>query len=98
MNKYVYTSYQKILASLKTMVRGRPFDKADFLKERSVLDETKKKKQYRKKFGVSNLAFTGTQLHREMISGMDPINKKIMIKDGGHVSPYSTSCKLAGTE
>ena len=33
MSKYAYTTYQKILADLKTSLRGRPFNKQDFLKE-----------------------------------------------------------------
>ena len=40
MSKYAYTTYQKILADLKTSLRGRPFNKQDFLKEVNVLDDT----------------------------------------------------------
>ena len=40
MSKYAYTTYQKILADLKTSLRGGPFNKQDFLKEVNVLDDT----------------------------------------------------------
>ena len=59
MSKYAYTTYQKILADLKTLLRGGPFNKQDFLKEVNILDDTiidfcplvtKFEKQYGKKF------------------------------------------------
>ena len=59
MSKYAYTTYQKILADLKTSLRGGPFNKQDFLKEVNILDDTiidfcplvtKFEKQYGKKF------------------------------------------------
>ena len=40
MSKYAYTTYQKILADLKTSPRGGPFNKQNFLKEVNVLDDT----------------------------------------------------------
>ena len=40
MSKYVYTTYQKILADLKTSLRGAPFNKQDFLKEVNILNDT----------------------------------------------------------
>ena len=40
MSKYAYTTYQKILAALKTSLRGGPFNKQDFLKEVNILDDT----------------------------------------------------------
>ena len=40
MSKYAYTTYQKILADLKTSLRGGPFHKQDFLKEVNILDDT----------------------------------------------------------
>ena len=40
MSKYAYTTYQKILADLKTSLQGGPFNKQDFLKEVNVLDDT----------------------------------------------------------
>ena len=40
MSKYVYTTYQRILADLKTSLWGSPFNKQDFLKEVNVLDDT----------------------------------------------------------
>ena len=40
MSKYAYTTYQKILADLKTSLRGGPFNKQDFLKEVNILDDT----------------------------------------------------------
>ena len=58
-SKYAYTTYQKILADLKTSLQGGPFNKQDFLKEVNVLDDTiidfcpfvtKFEKQYGKKF------------------------------------------------
>ena len=58
-SKYAYTTYQKILADLKTSLRGGPFNKKDFLKEVNILDDTiigfcplvtKFEKQYEKKF------------------------------------------------
>ena len=59
MIKYAYTTYQKILADLKTSRRGGPFNERDFLKEVNILDDTiidfcplvtKFEKQYGKKF------------------------------------------------
>ena len=55
MSKYAYTTYQKILADLKTSLRGGPFNKQDFLKEVNILDDTiidfcPLVKQYGKKF------------------------------------------------
>ena len=38
-SRYAYTTYQKILADLKTSLRGGPFNKRDFLKEANILDE-----------------------------------------------------------
>ena len=40
MSKYAYTTYQKILADLKTSLRGAPFNKQDFLKEVNILNDT----------------------------------------------------------
>ena len=40
MSKYAYRTYHKILADLKTSLRGGPFNKQDFLKEVNVLDDT----------------------------------------------------------
>ena len=40
MSTYAYTTYQKILADLKTSLRGGPFNKQDFLKEVNILDDT----------------------------------------------------------
>ena len=40
MSKYAYTTYQKILADLKTSLRGGPFTKQDVLKEVNILDDT----------------------------------------------------------
>ena len=40
MSKYAYTTYQKILAHLKTALRGGSFNKRDSLKEVNILDET----------------------------------------------------------
>ena len=40
MSKYAYTTYQKILADLKTSLRGGPFNKQNFLKEVNILDDT----------------------------------------------------------
>ena len=59
MSEYAYTTFQKILADLKTSLRGEPFNKQDFLKEINILDDTiidfcplatKFEKQYGKKF------------------------------------------------
>ena len=40
MSKYAYTTYQKMLAHLKTALRGGPFNKRDSLKEVDILDDT----------------------------------------------------------
>ena len=40
MSKYAYTTYHKILADLKTSLRGGPFNKQDLLKEVNILDDT----------------------------------------------------------
>ena len=40
MSRYAYTTDQKILADLKTSLRGGPFNKQDFLKEVNILDDT----------------------------------------------------------
>ena len=40
MAQFAYTSYDKTLASLRTSLRGATFNKDDFLKEMTVLDET----------------------------------------------------------
>ena len=40
MSKCAYTTYQKILADLKTALRGGPFNKQDFLKEVNILNDT----------------------------------------------------------
>ena len=59
MARFAYTSYGKTLVSLRTSLRGATFNKDDFLKEMTVLDETivdfaplviKFEKQYAKKF------------------------------------------------
>ena len=59
MSKFCYTSYNKVLVELRTSLRGATFNKDDFLKEMTVLDETivdfaplvtRFEKQYAKKF------------------------------------------------
>ena len=40
MTRFAYTSYDKTLVSLRTSLRGSTFNKDDFLKEMTVLDET----------------------------------------------------------
>ena len=59
MAQFAYTSYDKTLASLRTPLREATFNKDDFLKEMTVLDETivdfaplviKFEQQYSKKF------------------------------------------------
>ena len=59
MTRFAYTSYDKTLVSLRTSLRGSTFNKDDFLKEMTVLDETivdfaplvtRFEKQYAKKF------------------------------------------------
>ena len=59
MARFAYTSYDKTLVSPRTSLRGATFDKDDFLKEMTVLDETivdfaplvtRFEKQYAKKF------------------------------------------------
>ena len=59
MSKYASTTYQKILADLKTSLQGGPFNKQDVLKEVNILDDTiidfcplvtKFEKQYGEKF------------------------------------------------
>ena len=64
---FAYTSYDKTLVSLRTSLRGATFNKNDFLKEMTVLDETivdfaplviKFEKQYAKKF-----LFCSTEQH-----------------------------------
>ena len=58
MAPFAYTSYDKTLVSLRTSLRGATFNKDDFSKEMTVLDETivdfaplviKFEKQYAKK-------------------------------------------------
>ena len=39
-SKYASTTYQKILADLKTSLQGGPFNKQDVLKEVNILDDT----------------------------------------------------------
>ena len=67
MARFAYTSYGKTLVSLRTSLRGATFNKDDFLKEMTVLDETivdfaplviKFEKQYAKKF-----LFCSTEQH-----------------------------------
>ena len=59
MARFAYTSYDKTLVSLRTSLRGGTFNRDDFLKEMTVLDETivdfaplvtRFEKQYAKKF------------------------------------------------
>lgn len=59
MRKFAYTTYQKVLLDLRTVLRGGSFDKNDFLKELNILDDTitdfcplvtKFEKQYGKHF------------------------------------------------
>ena len=59
LSKFCYTTYSKVLVELRTSMRGGTFDKDDFLKEMTVLDETvidfaplvpRFEKQYAKKF------------------------------------------------
>ena len=59
LSKFCYTTYSKVLVELRTSLRGATFDKDDFLKEMTVLDETtvdfaplvtRFEKQYAKKF------------------------------------------------
>ena len=40
MSKFCYTTYNKVLVELRTSLRGATFNKNDFLKEMTVLDET----------------------------------------------------------
>ena len=40
MAKFCYTTYNKVLVELRTSLRGATFNKNDFLKEMTVLDET----------------------------------------------------------
>ena len=59
MSKFSYATYDKVLVGLRTSLRGGTFNKNDFLKETTVLDETivdfaplvtRFEKQYAKKF------------------------------------------------
>ena len=59
MSKFCYTTYNKVLVELRTSLRSATFNKDDFLKEMTVLDETivdfaplvtRFEKQYAKKF------------------------------------------------
>ena len=59
LSKFCYTTYSKVLVELRTSLRGATFDKDDFLKKMTVLDETivdfaplvtRFEKQYAKKF------------------------------------------------
>ena len=59
MSKFCYDTYNKVLVELRTSLRGASFNKDDFLKEMTVLDEkiedfaplvTRFEKQYAKKF------------------------------------------------
>ena len=59
LSKFCYTTYSKVLVELRTSLRGATFNKDDFLKEMTVLDETivdfaplvtRFEKQYAKKF------------------------------------------------
>ena len=59
MSKYTFTSYQKVLLDLRTVLRGGSFNKDDFVKEMNILDDTivdfsplvtKFEKQYVKQF------------------------------------------------
>ena len=59
LSKFCYTTYSKVLVELRTSLRGAIFDKDDFLKEMTVLDEiivdfaplvTRFEKQYAKMF------------------------------------------------
>ena len=40
MSKYAFTSYQKVLLDLRTVLRGGSFNKDDFVKEVNILDDT----------------------------------------------------------
>ena len=40
MTRFSYTTYDKVLVELRTSLRGATFNKNDFLKEMTVLDET----------------------------------------------------------
>ena len=59
LSKFFYTTYSKVLVELRTSLPGGTFNKDDFLKEMTVLDETivdfaplvtRFEKQYAKKF------------------------------------------------
>ena len=59
MSKYAFTTYQKTLLDLRTVLRGGSFNKDDFIKEMNILDDTivdfsplvtKFEKQYAKQF------------------------------------------------
>ena len=59
MSKYAFTTYQKTLLDLRTVLRGSSFNKDDFIKEMNILDDTivdfsplvtKFEKQYAKQF------------------------------------------------
>ena len=59
LSKFCYTTYSKVLVELRTSLRGDTFDKDDFLKEMTILDEiivdfaplvTRFEKQYAKMF------------------------------------------------
>ena len=40
MSKYAFTTYQKVLLDLRTILRGGSFDKNNFIKEMNILDDT----------------------------------------------------------
>ena len=40
MSKYAFTTYQKTLLDLRTVLRGGSFSKDDFIKEMNILDDT----------------------------------------------------------
>ena len=59
MTKFAYTTYQKMLLDLRTVLRGRSSNKNDFVKELNILDDTitdfcplviRLEKQYAKQF------------------------------------------------
>ena len=72
MSNFSYTTYEKVLLGLRTSLRGGTFNKDDFLKELTVLDETvvdftplvKFDRQYAKKF-LSRPIETALSLYRE---------------------------------
>ena len=40
MCKYAYTTYEKVLSDLRSCLRGKPFDKEEFVNEMKLIDQT----------------------------------------------------------